>query len=69
MLTSEQRIAVIDRQIAEWQEVGYAAEIAAKVHLRIGSAPEQIKTFTDRAIAAEKALHTLGELRAEVAAT
>ena len=65
-LPIERRLAIIDRQINEWKEVGYNAEIAAQVHARIGSLPADIKAYADRAIQAETAIQALAAMRADI---
>ena len=64
-MSGEQRLAIIDRQIAEWNEVRYNAEIAAKVHVQIGL-KDQAKPYAERVVQAIKAIKVLQEMRADV---
>lgn len=65
-LPIEVQLAIMDRQIQEWREVGYAAELAAKVHARIGSDPGSVQSYAQRAITAERAIDVLTAMRAEL---
>ena len=42
MVTPEQRRTLIERQIAEWEEVRYSAEVAHRVHTRLKSGAGEI---------------------------
>jgi hypothetical protein len=64
-LSREQQLAIIDRQIADWNEVRYNAEIAGKVHARIGLG-DQAKAYAERVMQAMRAITVLGEMRAEL---
>lgn len=63
-MSREQQLAIIDRQIAEWNEVRYNAEIAAKVHARIGL-KDQAKPYAERVVQAIRAIKVLQEMRTE----
>ena len=64
-MSREQQLVIIDRQIAEWQEVRFNAEIAAKVHVQIGL-KDQVKLYAERVVQAIKAIKVLQEMRAEL---
>ena len=66
-LSTERQLAIIDRQIAEWREVGYNAELAARIHTRIGTGADQVKVYVERAAQAEKAIDELRKIREELA--
>lgn len=63
-----QQIRIIDRQIQEWTESAFNAEIAHRVHIRIKSEPAVIDRYVDAMKQAEIAIAELTRIRAEVAA-
>ena len=59
MITSEIQRAVIQQQIAEWEQARYSAEVAHRVHTKLKSGDAALKDFADRMIKAEMALDEL----------
>lgn len=65
MLTTEQQLAIIDRQINEWGEAAFNAEIAHKVHTRLGT--KRLPEFEQNLAQAEIAIAELQTMRAAIA--
>ena len=65
MLTKEEKEYLIQRQIKEWQLVSYDAEIAHRVHTRLGAGKEELQKFVDVITRAEKAIEELHILLTE----
>jgi hypothetical protein len=62
-LTTEQKHALISNQIAEWRAVAFNAEVAHRVHKRIGTPAEELQRFVTTMEQAEKAIAYLEEER------
>jgi hypothetical protein len=67
-LSIEQQIAIIDRQIAEWEESAFNAEVAHRVHKRIKSDEPILNRYVDTMQRAEYAIAELQAIRAELEA-
>lgn len=65
MLTIELQLAIIDRQIREWQEAAFNAEIAHKVHTKLKTS--RLSEFENNLTQAEIAIAELQTMRAAVA--
>lgn len=65
MLTIELQLAIIDRQIREWGEVAFNAEIAHKVHTRLKT--NRLPEFEQNLAQAEIAIAELQTMRAAIA--
>jgi hypothetical protein len=66
-LSPAAQIAIIDRQIAEWRESSFSAEIAHKVHTRLKSDAQILARFVETMERAEIAITALDEMRAQLA--
>lgn len=67
-ITNERKLELIDRDIEQWQEIHYAAEIRHQVHKRIKSPRVDLKAFEDEMVRATKAVRAYEAMRAEVEA-
>lgn len=65
-LSKEDRLKVVDNQIREWRIVGENAEVAIRVHRKIGSDKTFIDTLANEMIRSEKAIDELGKIRTEI---
>lgn len=65
-LTIEQQIALVERQIAEWREVAFNAEVAHRVHARLKSDPAVLARHVETMTKAEHAIDELTKIRAEL---
>lgn len=61
-----QQLRIIDRQIQEWAESAFNAEIAYRVHTRLKSEKSVLDRYIDAMRNAEIAIAELTKLRAEV---
>lgn len=61
----EVKRAIVQRQIALYQNGRYEAQVLARVNKSIGTAPEQLKAYTDDLVRIEKVIDAL---KAELAA-
>ena len=66
MITSDTQRAIIQRQIDEWEQARYHAEVAHRVHTKLKSGDAALKDFTDRMIKAEMALDELQAMLKEL---
>ena len=65
-MTVEQQRVIIARQIAEWEEARYSAEVAHRVHTKLKSGDAALNDFADRMIKAEMALDELQAMLKEL---
>ena len=63
-----QQLRIIDRQIQEWAESAFNAEVAHRVHTRLKSERAVLDRYVDAMKNAEIAMAELAKLRAEVEA-
>lgn len=66
MVTPEQRRTLIERQIAEWEEVRYSAEVAHRVHTRLKSGDAALEKFASDMAKAEYAIDELQKMLREL---
>jgi hypothetical protein len=66
MITPDMQRAVIQQQIAEWEQARYSAEVAHRVHTRLKSGEAALNDFADRMIKAEYAIDELQKLLKEL---
>lgn len=65
-LTTENQRAVILRQIREWEEARFAAEVGHRVHTRLKSGDAALADFAGRMTKAEYAIDELQLILAEL---
>lgn len=59
MITTDQQCALIERQIAEWEQARYYAELSHRVHTKIKSESTVLHGFVEQMTRAEMALDEL----------
>ncbi len=65
-MTPAQQRAVIERQIAEWEEFSFNAEISHRVHTRLKSGDVALARFEKEKISAEYAIDELKKMLKEL---
>lgn len=68
-LTPNTQIAIIDRQIRDWEETAFQAEVAHRVHTRVKSPDSRLDEFMNVMRDAEIALAELRAMRDAIGAS
>jgi septal ring factor EnvC (AmiA/AmiB activator) len=67
-IDNERKLEAIDRDIEQWKELFYQAEIRHQVHKKLKSTRGELKMFQDEMVRSTKAINILKAMRAEVEA-
>jgi hypothetical protein len=65
-IANEHKLELIDRDIEQWKDLRYQAEIRHEVHAKLKSPRADLKVFADEMVRATKAIKAYEALRAEI---